>query len=139
VLGGFAIVRRQRTPSWAVRSTETLAMTSPTYRRMTVYLGADDRCRRGTLSTEIVRRAQAAGLRGASVIRGVEGFGRAGIIHTVRILVLSDGLPVQVVIVDEADRVAAFLQAQAELLDDVLVTVEEVEVFRPAAAVPRQR
>lgn len=115
-------------------------MTSPTYRRMTVYLGADDRWRRGTLSTEIVRRAQAAGLRGASVIRGVEGFGRAGIIHTVRILVLSEGLPVQVVIVDEADRVTAFLQAQAELFDDVLVTLDEVEVFRPApAAVPRPR
>lgn len=113
-------------------------MTSRSYRRLTVYLGDDDRWRRGSLSGEIVRRAREAGLRGASVLRGVEGFGRSRIIHTVRILVLAEGLPVQVVIVDEADRVAAFLAAQAELFTGVLVTIDEVEVFQPAA-VPRPR
>ena len=69
--------------------------------RVTVFLGEDDRYHHRPLSTEIVHRAHAAGLAGASVVRGCEGFGASSRIHTARLVSLSEDLPVIVIIVDE--------------------------------------
>lgn len=57
--------------------------------RLTVLVGEGDVVGRKPLYTEIVHRAHAAGLRGASVFRGIEGFGRGSTIHTNRLLDLS--------------------------------------------------
>ncbi|MGK5531469.1 DUF190 domain-containing protein [Streptomyces sp. URMC 129] len=100
--------------------------------RLTLYVTEADTWRHRPLSAEIVRRAHRAGLAGASVFRGVEGFGGTGRVHTARLLSLSENLPVAVVIVDEEERVRAFLPELAELADAGigLATVEEVEVIR---------
>jgi PII-like signaling protein len=82
------------------------------------------------LYTEIVHRAHQAGLAGASVFRGIEGYGRSSRIHTSRILSLSEDLPVSVVIVDLHERVNAFLPELDELVTEGLVMVEDVEVIR---------
>ena len=97
-------------------------------RRLTVYIGESDRWHHHSLSTEIVRRAHAAGLAGASVFRGIEGFGASSRIHTARLLSLSEDLPIAIVIVDEADRIAAFLPQLDELAIEGLVVVDDVEV-----------
>ena len=100
--------------------------------RLTVIVGEGDTVGHRPLYTEIVHRAHAARLRGASVFRGIEGFGAGSRVHTSRILSLSEDLPVSVVIVDTADRVQAFLPRVTELVDDGLVLVEDVHVVRRA-------
>ena len=84
--------------------------------RLTIYVGESDRHGHTPLATEIVQRAHAAGLAGASVFRGVEGYGASNHIHTTRILSLSDDLPMAIVIVDSPGSIEAFLADLADLL-----------------------
>lgn len=98
-------------------------------RRLTVFLGETDQWHHKPLSTEIVHRAHAAGLAGASVFRGTEGFGASRHVHTTRILSLSEDLPIAVVIVDTADRIAEFLPQLDELITEGLVILDDVEVI----------
>ncbi|MFI9344827.1 DUF190 domain-containing protein [Streptomyces sp. NPDC052773] len=101
--------------------------------RLTVLVGENDTWHHRPLYTEIVHRAHAAGLAGASVFRGIEGFGASSVVHTSRLLSLSENLPVAVVIVDTEDRVRAFVPRLAELVTDGLVTLDPCEIVRPAA------
>ena len=98
--------------------------------RLTVYVGEADQTRHRPVYTEIVHLAHAAGLAGASVFRGFEGFGRSSHIHTTRILSLSQDLPVAVVIVDTEEKIRAFLPQVEEIVTAGLITVEQVEVVR---------
>ncbi|MEU0203639.1 MULTISPECIES: DUF190 domain-containing protein [unclassified Streptomyces] len=98
--------------------------------RLTVLVGENDTWHHKPLSSEIVHRAHAAGLAGASVFRGVEGFGASSLIHTSRLLSLSEDLPVAVVIVDTEPRVRAFLPQLDELVTEGLVTLDACEVIR---------
>src|SRR6185312_14074999 len=77
-------------------------------KRLTVYVGESDRHHHKPLYVEIVHRAHAAGLAGATVLRGIEGFGASRHVHTTRILSLTEDLPVVVVLVDEAERIERF-------------------------------
>ncbi len=97
--------------------------------RLTIYVGESDRHGHTPLATEIVHRAHAAGLAGASVFRGVEGYGASNHIHTTRILSLSDDLPMAVVIVDRPEAIAGFLPQLDELVTEGLVVLEDVEVI----------
>ncbi|MFJ9820742.1 DUF190 domain-containing protein [Streptomyces sp. NPDC101151] len=107
-------------------------MTSLTGRalRLTVFIGEDDTWHHKPVYTEIVHRAHAAGLAGASVFRGIEGFGASSRIHTSRLLSLSEDLPVAIVVVDTEERVRAFLPQLDELVGEGLVTLEKCEVMR---------
>ena len=98
--------------------------------RVTVFIGEDDRYHHRPLFTEIVHRAHAAGLAGASVVRGCEGFGASSRIHTSRLVSLSEDLPVIVIIIDEPAKVRAFLPQLEELVQEGLVVLDEVEVVR---------
>ncbi|MBS9533437.1 DUF190 domain-containing protein [Mycobacterium sp. M1] len=98
--------------------------------RLTVYVGESDTWHRKPLYTEIVHRAQRAGLAGASVFRGVEGYGASSTIHTTRLLSMSEDLPVSVVVIDSPDRIRAFLPQLDELITEGLITLDEVEVVR---------
>ncbi|MBQ0863003.1 DUF190 domain-containing protein [Streptomyces sp. A73] len=98
--------------------------------RLTVLLGEGDQYHHRPAYAEIVHRAREAGLAGAGVFRGIEGFGASGLVHTTRLLSLSEDLPVAVVVVDEAPRVRAFLPELEELTRDGLVLLDEVEVVR---------
>lgn len=98
--------------------------------RITVLIGDNDTWHHKPLFTEIVHRAHAAGLAGASVFHGVEGFGASSLIHTTRLLSMADDLPVAVVIVDTPERIRGFLPQLDELITEGLVTVDEVEIIR---------
>jgi PII-like signaling protein len=98
--------------------------------RVTVFIGESDLWHHKPLFTEIVHRAHTAGLAGASVFKGIEGFGASSLIHTSRLLSLSEDLPVAVVIIDTEERVRAFLPQLDELVGEGLVILDEVEVIR---------
>jgi PII-like signaling protein len=104
--------------------------------RLTIYVGESDRHGHTPLATEIVQRAHAAGLAGASVFRGVEGYGASNHIHTTRILSLSDDLPMAIVIVDRPAAIAAFQPQLDELITEGLVVLEDVEVVKYVGRAP---
>jgi len=97
--------------------------------RLTIFIGETDHYHRRPLYSEIVRRAHQAGLAGASVFRGIEGFGASSRIHTTRILSLSEDLPLAIVIVDTPEHLAAFLPQLDELITEGLVIIDDVEVI----------
>lgn len=107
--------------------------------RLTVVVGESDQYQHRPLFTEVIHRAHAAGLAGATALRGVEGYGASNHIHTTRLLSLSEDLPVCVVIVDEEAKVRAFLPEIEELVVEGLVTVEPVEVIRYVGRRTEQR
>jgi uncharacterized protein len=96
--------------------------------RLTILIGEDDIWHHKPLYTEIVHRAHDAGLAGATVLRGIEGYGASSRIHTTRLLSLSEDLPIAVVIIDTDDRVRAFLPQLDELVTEGLVVIDPVEV-----------
>lgn len=98
--------------------------------RLTVLVGENDTWHRKPLYAEIVHRAHAAGLAGASVFRGIEGFGASSLVHTSRLLSLSEDLPVAVIVVDTEERVRAFLPELDELVTEGLVVLDPCEVIR---------
>ncbi|HEX6234200.1 MAG TPA: DUF190 domain-containing protein [Jiangellaceae bacterium] len=108
-----------------------MTLTGPA-RRLTIIVGEDDTWHGKPLYTEIVHRAHAAGLAGASVFRGIEGYGASNHIHTTRILSLSDDLPVSIVIVDRPERIDGFLPQLDELSVEGLVMVDDVQVLHHA-------
>lgn len=98
--------------------------------RLTVYVGESDTWERRPLYSEIVHRAHAAGLAGASVFRGLEGYGASSRIHTTRIVSLSEDLPVVVVIVDTPDRIRSFVDQVTPLVPEGVLTLDRVEIVQ---------
>ncbi|WP_042427357.1 DUF190 domain-containing protein [Streptacidiphilus anmyonensis] len=98
--------------------------------RMTVYVRESARWHHRPVYSEIVHRAHVAGLAGAGVFRGIEGYGRHGRVHTTRLLDLAEDLPIAVVVVDEEARVRAFVPEVREVLGEGngLITLDRVEV-----------
>ena len=105
-------------------------------RRVTIFVGESDRHNHRPLYAEIVHRAHQAGLAGASVFHGMEGFGATSRIHTSRLLSLSQDLPMAVVVVDGAEAVERFLREIDDLCGDALVVLDDVWVHRPGAPLP---
>lgn len=98
--------------------------------RLTIFVGEDDHWHHRPVYSEIVHRAHDAGLAGASVLRGVEGYGASSRIHTTRLLSLSEDLPMVVVLVDTEEKIRAFLPQLDELVTEGLVIIDPVEVIR---------
>jgi PII-like signaling protein len=81
------------------------------------------------LYESVVLKARAAGLAGATVLRGPMGFGESSQLHTAKILDLSANLPLVIEIVDAEDKLRAFADALVGMKDIGLVTLEKVEVL----------
>jgi PII-like signaling protein len=105
--------------------------------RLTVVVGESDVVGHRPVYSEIVHRAHAAGLAGAAVFRGIEGFGASRQIHTNRLLSLSEDMPVSVVVVDTPERIEAFLPEVEELVTEGLVIVDDVRVVRHVGREPQ--
>ena len=95
--------------------------------RLTVIVGEDEQWHHRPLYSEVVHRAHAAGLAGATVLRGIEGFAGSRMIHTTRLLSMSEDLPVTILIVDAENRIRAFLP-QLDIVAHGLVMLDQVEV-----------
>lgn len=97
-------------------------------KRLCVFIGEYDRYRHRPLAEAILDRAREEGLAGGTVVRGIEGFGADGHLKTTRLLSSSDDLPVIVEIIDEAHRIDTFIPILKRMVQNGLVTVEEVDV-----------
>lgn len=98
-------------------------------RRLTIFVGETHQWHHGPLYVEIVHRAHQAGLAGATVVRGIEGFGSSRQLHTTRLLSLYEDLPCQIVIVDSPEKIDAFLPVLDELIDQGLVVLDDVRTI----------
>ncbi len=101
--------------------------------RLTVFIKEDDQWHHRPLYTEIVHRAHKAGLAGASVFRGIEGYGASQHIHTSRILSLAEDLPCSIVAIDTDEKIREFLPQVDELVTEGLVMLDRVEVVKYAS------
>ena len=93
-----------------------------------IFIGESDRHDGMPLYEWLVREARQQGLAGATVLRGLEGFGAHSRLHTAKILRLSADLPIVVEIVDAADKIDAFLRSTDHAIGEGLATLEKVEV-----------
>ena len=104
-----------------------MTMTGPA-ERLTIFIDETDRFRHTPLYTEIVQRARRAGLAGATVLHGVEGFGASSRTHIAHLMRVSENLPAVIVIVDRDENIDAFLPTVENLIGDGLVVRQPVEV-----------
>ncbi|HEY3524081.1 MAG TPA: DUF190 domain-containing protein [Candidatus Limnocylindrales bacterium] len=94
-----------------------------------IYIGESDQWHGRPLYEAIVHLLRERGLAGATVLRGIEGFGANAHLHTTRILRLSEDLPVLIEIVDEEPRIRGILPELDAMVADGLITLERVEVI----------
>ncbi|MFD2474801.1 DUF190 domain-containing protein [Amycolatopsis silviterrae] len=106
--------------------------------RLSIFLGEGDNWRHRPTYVEIVHRAHKAGLAGASVLRGIEGYGASSHIHTQHVFMLKEHLPLLVVIVDSEEKIRAFLDRLDDLEISGLVVVDEIESIRYAESEPKR-
>jgi PII-like signaling protein len=103
-----------------------------------IFIGESDKHGHKPLYQAIVGMLREEGLAGATVLRGVEGFGAKSHLHTARILRLSEDLPIVVEVVDQAERIEAVLPKLDEMIGDGMVTLERVEVLAYRAEPPAE-
>lgn len=94
-----------------------------------IFIGESDRWEGKPLYEALVLKAREMGLAGATMLRGLMGYGSASRIHTAKILRLSEDLPVIVEIVDSQEKIASFLPVIDEMVQEGLVTLEKVQVL----------
>jgi uncharacterized protein len=95
-----------------------------------IFIGEDDRHEGRPLYEAIVLTARERKLAGATVLRGPMGYGHSSHLHTSRILRLSEDLPLVIEIVDDKERIDAFLPELDGMMTSGLVTLEKVQVLR---------
>lgn len=103
-----------------------------------VFIGESDRWHHQPLATALLERLRKEGFAGATVFRGIAGFGAHSVLHTVSILRLSEDLPIVVEIVDTEEHVERLSAILDEMVAEGLVTMEKVRVLKYAARRPAQ-
>ena len=93
-----------------------------------IFIGESDHWHGKPLYQALVEEARKRGLAGATVVRGIEGFGAHSRIHTARLLDLSSDLPIVIEIADEDEKIEAFLPVVHEMVMEGLATLEKVNV-----------
>lgn len=102
-----------------------------------IFFGESDKWRHQPLETALLERLRKEGFAGATVFRGVAGFGANSIIHTTHLLDLSADLPVVIEVVDTDTHVERLLPILDEMMDDGMVTMEKVKIIRYRASEKR--
>lgn len=93
-----------------------------------IYVGEQDQWKGKPLYQAVVEFLRERGVAGATVLRGIEGFGAHARLHTTRLLRLSEDLPILIEIVDREERLRELLPQLDEMVGGGLVTLERVEV-----------
>ncbi len=104
-----------------------------------IFIGESDKHGRKPLYQAIVEMLRQEGMAGATVLRGVEGFGANSHLHTARILRLSEDLPIVIEVADTAEKIEAIMPKLDEMVTDGMVTLERVEVVTYRAQEPTDK
>ena len=94
-----------------------------------IFIGESDRHQGRPLYEAIVLEARKRGMAGATVLRGIMGFGADSRMHTAKILRISEDLPIVVEIVDKPERIADFLPELDTMIQEGLITLERARVI----------
>jgi PII-like signaling protein len=97
-------------------------------KRVVIVIEEAEQWKHEQLATAIVERIRAEGGAGATVVRGIMGFGAHGAIHTARLVELSSNLPLVIMWVDSDEAVERILPAITPMVHEGLVTVEPVDI-----------
>jgi uncharacterized protein len=97
-------------------------------RLLRIFIGESDTHEGRPLYQALVEVLRREGLAGATVLRGIEGFGKSSRLHTAQILRLSEDLPIVIECVDTDDKIEAVLPLLDDKIGDGLVTLERVEI-----------
>jgi PII-like signaling protein len=95
-----------------------------------IFIGESDRHEGGPLFEAIVQLARKRGLAGATVLRGLEGFGAHSRVHTAKLLRLSEDLPIVIELVDRPERIEAFLPELDAMVTEGMITLEKVRIIK---------
>ncbi len=95
-----------------------------------IFIGESDRYGSKPLYKAILERLKEKGFAGATVLRGIAGFGPHSVYHTEKILRLSRDLPVVIEVVDSEDQIKAFLPELEQMVESGIVTLEKVKVIK---------
>jgi PII-like signaling protein len=95
-----------------------------------IFIGESDRWKGRPLYEAIILKAREMGIAGATMLRGLMGYGANSRIHTAKILRLSEDLPIVVEIVDAPEKISALLPVIEEMVGDGLITLENVRVVQ---------
>ncbi len=95
---------------------------------LAVYVGESDHWHGRPLYAAIVEKARELGLAGATVTRGIMGFGANSRIHTTAILRLSEDLPMVIQIIDEPERIDMFLRELDQMIEEGMVVTWDVNI-----------
>lgn len=104
--------------------------------RLSVFLTEDDHSGHRAAWKELIERAREDGMAGATVWRGIEGFGRRGYLRSARAIDAAQGLPVVFEVIDQPERVDAFLAVVAHVAPDALVVRQRLQRLQRSARQP---
>jgi PII-like signaling protein len=96
-------------------------------KRLTLLMTFHDHAGRKGLEMEVLRRARKAKLAGLTVFEAIEGFGHSGLLH--RSHLVSDDAPLALVIVDDPEKIDAFVDSMADMLSGIRVVLDDVEIL----------
>ena len=102
-----------------------------------IFIGESDRWKGRPLADALVERLRKEGFAGATVLRGLAGFGARSVVHTTHLLELSQDLPLVVEVVDTDEQVERLKPILDEMVADGLVTLEKVRVLKYKPGMPR--
>ena len=97
---------------------------------MRIFIGESDRCGHRPLYEALIELFRSAGLAGATVLRGVAGFGAHSVYHTDKLLRLSADLPMIIEVVDTQEKLAAVMPQIDQMMSGGLITMEKATVIR---------
>ncbi len=95
-----------------------------------IFVGESDQYKGKALYEQIVLKARELNLAGATVVRGIMGFGANSRMHTAKLLRLSEDLPVIIEIVDTVENLNTLLPFLDESVEEGLITLEKVRVIK---------
>ena len=93
-----------------------------------IFIGESDKHQALPLYEWIVKKARKTGMAGATVLRGMQGFGADSRMHTAKILRLSQDLPIVIELVDTPEKVEAFISIIDPVIEEGLMTTERIHV-----------
>jgi uncharacterized protein len=95
-----------------------------------IFVDEEDRWHGKPLYAAIVEALRSAGFTGATVLKGIEGYGASKAVHSARTFDVSTNLPILIEVMEQAEKVTAFMPTLRDMIGEGLITLENVQLMR---------